>query len=403
MNRELNQADGVTATQIQATLPDAAVAITGTSTISLVEGPSQVLLSAVLNGISGSRLHKEMRYADPIDPNITSPAVIAPMADLPDELPLRILEILDKTLAALGDRLSEVDSSKVGVTLIMPSDRAGATLDKEMIGDILWSYLPDLQPRSLEVISENHSATGALKRLCVKLQAGEIESALFCGVDSHIDAQRYDELAIDGRLLTLSKPQGLIPGEGGSAVLLEALNHLKSSNREKPIPRAIMGNLAFEPEPNVGAAEEKPMTGLVKAMRAAVGKRKELLANTGAIFYALPSEIVFDLEWHQAKKQLWPQRLEESQRVAMMLGEKAAPQIEGEDNRQEYNLSNCLGEIGAATLPMLMALVCEKIQFDATYERWGFPVDNPLMICELGVHPWRGALWLTPYSTSNTQ
>lgn len=402
MNKECNQADHVAADPIQAALPDSALAIIGTSTISLAEGPSQVLLSAVLNGISGLRLHNDMRYPDPIDPETTSPAVIAPMAGLSDESPLRILEILDRTLAALGDHIGALDTSKIGVTLVIPCDRAGARLDKEMLGDILWSYLPGLRPRSLEVISENQSATDALKRLCAKLHAGEIESALFCGADSHIDAQFYDELAVDGRLLTQSNLQGLIPGEGGAAVLLKSMNRLNSSNGERAVPRAILGNLAVEPEPHVGAAEEKPMTGLAKAVRAALGKHNEFLANTRTIFHAMPTEIVCDLEWHQAKMQLWPQRLEEPRRMAMMLGEEASPQIERDNPWQEYNLSCCLGEIGAATLPMLLALVCEKIQFDASNERWGFPVDSPLLICELGERPWRGALWLTPYSPSDT-
>jgi hypothetical protein len=402
MNREFNQAEGVAASQLQATLPDAAVAIVGTSTVSLAEGPPHVLLSAVLNGISGLRLHSDMRYPDPIDPKTTSPLVIAPMAGLSDESPLRILEILDRTLAALGEHLGKVDTSRTGMTLVMPCDRAGATLDKELIGDILWFYLPDLRPRSLDVISENQSATGALERLCVKLHTGEIESALFCGVDSYIDAQFYDELAVDGRLLAQSNPQGLIPGEGGAAVLLKSMNRLNSSNGESPVPRAILGNLAVEPEPHVGAAEEKPMTGLANAMRAALGKRNERLAKMRAIFYAMPSDIVSDLEWHQAKKQLWPQRLEEPRRIAMMLGEEASPQIEHDEHRQGYNLSSCLGEIGAATLPMLLALGCEKIQFDASCERWGFPVDSPIMICELGERPWRGALWLTPYNPPQT-
>jgi hypothetical protein len=382
--------------QITAPLPDSAVAIIGTSAISLVEGPPKTLLAGVLNGMSGARLQSDMRYPDPIDPQTYSPAVIAPMEDMPSELPLRILEILDRTLVALGDHLSELDSAMLGVTLMMPSGRSGLTLDKEMIGDILWSYLPDLQPRSLEVVADNQPATSALKRLCMKLHSGEIESALFCGVDSFIDAQLYDELSIDGRLLTQSNQQGLIPGEGGAAVLLKSMKQLNNSNAESHTPRAVINNLAFESEPHVGSAEEKPMTGLVKAVRSAAGQETDFSAKAPSTFYSMPCSIAFDLEWHQAKKQLWPQRLEESRRIAMMLGEEASPQLDNNAYLQEHNLSQCLGEIGAATLPMLMAIVCEKIQFDANYTRWGFPADTHHMICELGDQPWRGAIWLTP-------
>jgi hypothetical protein len=402
MNQAPDKVESNDRAQIAAALPDNAIAVIGTSAISLAEGPLQVLLSGVLNGMSGARLQSDVCYPDPVDPTINSPAVIAPMEELPDELHLRILEILDRTLASLGDHLGELDSTTLGMTLMIPSSRAGLSIDKEMIGDILWSYLPDLQPHSLEVVSENKSATVALKHLCMKLHSGEIETALFCGVDSTIDAQLYDELAVDGRLLTQSSPQGLIPGEGGAAVLLQSMSRLNPRDREDLSPQAVIGNLAVEPEPHVGAAEEKPMTGLTKAIRSATGQCNDLLTKIPSIFYSMPSRVVFDLEWHQVKKQLWPQRLEESQRVAMMLGEEASPQLDKDARRQEHNLASCLGETGLATLPMLMALACEKIRFDANHKPWGFPADSHHMICELGDQPWRGALWLSAYSDSST-
>jgi hypothetical protein len=352
----------------------------------------------VLNNVSGARLQHEMRYPSSIDPSVSSPALTAPMEDLSDEFSLRILEILDRTLESLGDALREIDSSTAGVTLMLPIGRDDLTLDKEMIGDILWSYLPDLQPRSLEIVPENQPATAALGRLCMRLHGGEIDTALFCGVDSLIDAQCYDELASDGRLMSQLNPHGLIPGEGGGAILLRSVNRLGADD----IPVAIIGNLGVAPEPNIGEAEEKPMTGLAKAARSATAQQSDCLAQMPSVFYAMPSEVSYSLEWHQAQRQIWPQRLEESQRVAMMLGEVDSPQIEDEALPEEHNLSYCLGETGTASLPLLITLACEKIRYDAHHQQWGFAADTQHLICELGDQPWRGALWLTPHSPPST-
>jgi hypothetical protein len=273
--------------------------------------------------------------------------------------------------------------------------------DKELIGDILWSHFPDLQPRHLKMVPDEESATAALRRLCQQMQAGLIDSALLCGVDSLIDAQYFDELASEGRLLTQALPQGLIPGEGGGAVLLQPVNRLQSGDREANKPLALIGNLGLEPEPHVGSADSKPMKGMVNAIRAATAHNEGLLEKMTCLLYAIPAETKAQLEWYQVNNQLWPQRLDEPQRMAMMLGEAEAPQIDGESSRHEYNLTNCLGVTGAATLPILIALSCEQIRFDIAYERWGFDRHTRLLVCEFGDQPWRGALWLTPPDSLN--
>ena len=378
------------------------VAITAVSVVTLVEGPPQVLLSAVSNGQSGARLHSGMSYPDPLDPQTNSPAVVASMDGLDSEVSVRILDILDRCLGQLGDAIDAIDSAALGVTLKMPAQCQGEMIDKELIGDILWSYFPALQPRFLKIVSEEEPATAALRRLYGLLQTGIIESAIFCGVDSFIDAQYYDELASEGRLLTQALPLGLIPGEGGGAVLLQPVNRLQNADRKASEPLAILGNLGIEPEPHVGAADSKPMKGMVNAVRAATAQNQGLLDKMTCLLYAIPAETSAQIEWYQVNNQLWPQRLEESQRIAMMLGEEEAPQLDSsESSRLEYNLTSCLGETGAATLPILIALGCEQIRFDITYDRWGFDRHSHLLVCEFGDQPWRGALWLTPPDSIN--
>jgi hypothetical protein len=380
-----------------ASIPDKTIAITGVSAVTLVEGPPQALLSAVTNGMSGTRPLADKRYQPTTNRHITSPVVIAAMEGLPTDPFLRILEILDRSLEALGNYLEAVDSATLGIALLLPLNRTGLSLDKEMIEDIIGAYFLELRPKSIELVSEGESATSALKRLCTKLYKNEIETGLFCGIDSWIDSQLFDKLAVEKRLLTQSQVNGVIPGEGGGAVLLQTVNHVKSSRSKNNDPLAILGNLAAMPEHHVGEAEEKLMMGMIRALHGAIGERRELINMSTCVLYSMKSDYASDLEWHQVKMHFWHQHFGKNQRLTTLQSDDEERQSDEQALRQEHNLAHCLGETGVATLPILLTLACEKIRFDAIHERFGLPVDSYLLLCELGNQPWRGALWLTPY------
>jgi hypothetical protein len=80
----------------------------------------------------------------------------------------------------------------------------------------------------------------------------------------------------------------------------------------------------------------------------------------------------------------------------MMLGEVDAPVPDEQPRKRRLRLGVTTGEIGAATLPMQLALACEQFRHQAHMARFGFHGPRPLLVLENGDYLLRGALCLQP-------
>jgi hypothetical protein len=102
------------------------------------------------------------------------------------------------------------------------------------------------------------------------------------------------------------------------------------------------------------------------------------------------------LEWYQVETQLWPSRLSEAEQVAVALDEQEATAAPAPQIPERLNLSLCLGEIGGASLPVALALACERLGFR-------YPAASSCLVTEAGDQPVRGAVLLTHLPAAQTQ
>jgi hypothetical protein len=275
-------------------------------------------------------------------------------------------------------------------------DIRARSIDFSALHQTLCDCLPGLPPDNLKLIPRQQGATAELIRLQQRLAAGEANQAILCGADSLVNGLTYRTLANHGILATENHLDGIVPGEGAAAVLLQLQS--PEPDRRQPSLARINGLASLE-EPHVGQASEHPMRGAAQALSQATADNPSLLQTADTVILGHARGAEDDLEWHQLTRQLWPQKLDERQRVAMMLGEVDAPVPQEQASRRRLRLAVTTGEIGAAALPMQLALACEQFRHQAHMARFGFPGPRPLLVLENGDYPLRGGLCLQPPGT----
>lgn len=373
--------------------------IRATQVISFAGTRTEPLYTALATGMSGASLQASSVYAVGDDYAEASPALAAPAALQGVSREQCLIELSARVLMPLLSQTAEAESSPL-VSLLLPMDpehdiRARG-INFEALRQTLCDCLPGLPPDHLKLIPRQQGATAELIHLQQRLAAGEANQAILCGADSLVNGLTYRTLANNGTLATENHLDGIVPGEGAAALLLQL--QPSEPDTEQPGLGRISG-LASLDEPHAGQASEQPMRGAAQALHQAIADNPSLLESVDTVILGHAHGTSDDLEWHQITRQLWPQRLDEQQRVAMMLGEIDAPQLEEQPPRRRLSLGATTGEIGAATLPMQLALACKQFRHQTHMARFGFPGPRPLLVLENGDYPLRGALALQPPET----
>jgi 3-oxoacyl-[acyl-carrier-protein] synthase I len=161
------------------------------------------------------------------------------------------------------------------------------------------------------------------------LAQGQHGRMIVAGVDSFLTASSIEAFNREDRLLTQGAPNGFIPGEAAGAVLLAQGDHVP--------PTLLLRGLGFAREPApFGSGEPLRADGLVLAIRAAMNEAGAALCDCDFR--------ITDANGEQSRFK------EAALAVTRLL----------RDRKMMFPLwhpADCLGEIGAATLPAMLAVL----------------------------------------------
>ncbi len=371
--------------------PATPIAITGCGIASVAGNHPRALHGALVTGLGGLAAQAE-RYAIGDETPLPSPVTAAPLALAGHTLNLQLSELLLRALTPLTDTIEPQAPPALLILLALDQTFCARArrVDPERIRANLIEWLPQLATAPIDIQPYTRGATAALQTALQKLATGETESLLFCGADNLVNSLSYNQLAEQNRLATKSHGEGVVPGAAAGAIRFQ--RHL---DREV-IPLALLGGIGSAEEPHAGEAADHRLEGTHQALTQATEHNPQLLQQAATLIQAHNLGTPGEQEWHQVVQRLWPVRLAEQQRVAMMLGEIDAPEPAPSAEPKRYNLNQVTGETGAAALPLQLALACEHFRYTAEIARYGFPAPRPALVCEMSDYPRRGALVLEP-------
>ncbi|MBX3196943.1 MAG: hypothetical protein KF894_02200 [Labilithrix sp.] len=185
--------------------------------------------------------------------------------------------------------------------------------------------------RSRVVAQGRAAGAFAIEQAVARLAGGEDEAVLVGGVDSHFDADRLEELDRARRLHGPGAENGFIPGEGAAFVLLASRRRFGTEPRHGSI---VGVGTEREPRP-FGSAEPCHALGITLAAKRAIAP-----AGAARIGWALTDVVG---ERHRVDEWLYASGRIQSSLAADL--QHDAPLM-------------LTGDLGAASLPLLVVLAC---------------------------------------------
>lgn len=370
-----------------------------------VAGNQAFALYGALGGniINSRELGIEVASSDPDDAAISPLCVSTDMvaSENPTE---RIMELAATALGQIIKKIDrKIDHSKILCCILLPAidEARGAAINELHAENYLkeWIHNKYLSVSSLNTsfgcmnyrfIRVDEGAAKTLATCCQELSEGKWQAVIFGGVDSLINEMTCAELAGKASLNTKDNPNGQIPGEGAAFLLLE------KKQEENETENIEISNIISKPEPNTRCAEHKIMLGLADSINEIINKENISPNTIDTILLPFGLEICEQLEWYQVTQKIWPNVLDESQRLAMQVGEIEAPQPEPETiiSPEILQMTSVTGNVGAATLPIALALSCGRFEYS-------YPDINNLIVCDVSSHDIRGAVYLSQNSKHN--
>ena len=279
---------------------------------------------------------------------VTCPAI--------DGLPRAATRMRDLLIEVLTERLHEagqIEPERTAIVLLVPPRNCpvrGAVADTEW--KKLIRSLPGIHAAMAVHVVEHTGTTGeALVQATESLRTGEMDCVLVGAIDSFLDLQEISSLAAEGRLMN-GASDGIIPGE--AAVFLE----LRREEDLDAEPLGVLRRLAIVSEPENGRVEETVLQGLARACKTlAMDRAEPLIINLSGY----PSR---QLEWQQTETRVWPQRIDEEARQAMMSGESEAPQPPEMPGMEILDPALSLGATGITEGLLGVTLTLARFEFD---------------------------------------
>ncbi len=374
-----------------------ALTIVDAQVVSFAGTTLEALHAAVLAGMSGATLQTSSVYAVGDEYAEASPVLAATMTLQGTTRREILLELIYYALSPLMARTQQGVDDMPLVSILLPMQEVpyvrAQAIDFEAMKRDLCAAIPELDPDKLKLVPHHTGAIAELIRLQQQLVEGKAKQAILCGADSLINGLTYQMMAEAETLATKNKTDGIVPGEGAAALLFQQPGFEQAPN--KPL-LANLHAMANVEEPNVGKASQLPVTGAAEALRLSSRAAPAWLNETPLILTGGAQGVSDDLEWHQLERLLWSDTLDEQQRIAMTLGEVDAPVPKARPRPQQLNLASVMGEVGAAALPLQLAVACEHFHYQASMARYGFAKARPLFVLENGDYPIRAAICLQP-------
>lgn len=219
---------------------------------------------------AGIAMFQELPYSDN-----SGEAVIGTMVpDLPPGLrgSQRLTEILTLALRDCLERADQFPASQVPLLVgLAESNRPGGSdLAGSIVENVQRKLGKKFHPQLSRALARGH--TSGFEALAVArdlLRQRQVPACLVCGVDSYINAHSLAWLEQHWRLKTPDNSDGVIPGEGAAAVLLQS-REASATMRDDSV--RVTG-LGFAQEP-VDVFSEEPLlgVGLTAAAKAALAE-----------------------------------------------------------------------------------------------------------------------------------
>jgi 3-oxoacyl-[acyl-carrier-protein] synthase-1 len=267
------------------------------------------------------------------------PVVASPV--LPGRDPDWAVRLLTLALEDLirNARLKRKDLSRIRLVVSLPEPTLSpvhAALHKTLLPRLV---ARTGLPSSASVVSHGGNA-GMLR--CVQDALTAVaqprwEACIVAGVDSHLFSEELARLDRAGRLKSERNRDGFIPGECATAVLLE--RHSDAVKRGvAPIASVVSAGTALEKSP-LGSGEQSTGEGLATAIRTACAAG--LPQGASWVACDLNSESYRFREWGVVRVRL-------------------AQELNG--LRRLWHPADCLGDVGASTGGVLMAVASRSFQ-----------------------------------------
>lgn len=352
------------------TTPSAAapspIAITGIGLCCQPGTEPFALFGAVGTNLSGARTHECLEAPLPGNKD-RAPILYAPVSQLADmEKPHdRMVALAQVALKTASEQIPKgIHAEAILVLTLIPPDETprGRSLDQAALQETLASCHPRLDSACFRFVPVDKGSVETLQAACSELQKGKWQVVLFGGVDSLVDIVTCMELVSQDKAMPKGSIEGIIPGEGAAYLILEKQLSGKSWGQIKAAHSAT--------EPHHDQAHDKPMTGMTAAIQEAMKEAGIAAEKIDGIVLPFGGRMVEALEWHQIIETVWPRR---------------------ENVPREFEIlrpATTLGETGAASLPLGLALGCARFEFE-------FPTADNLLVCICHPTTSRGAVILT--------
>jgi 3-oxoacyl-[acyl-carrier-protein] synthase-1 len=286
-----------------------------------------------------SCLTEDPEWDEPDPLLCASAGFLDPFVDGPERLVRLFLPALTELIAVSKLRRTEIAAG--AFYLALPAlDRATASWSLEA------TLVPELFGRAgldgFRLTGVDQSGSTGMLRLIAEAErailSGQVEYCIVGGVDSYLLEERLVCFDENRRLRSLMTVDGFVPGEAAVALLLETSEHARSRKRE---PFLTMDQIVMAREPNtIESDKQSTGTGLAEAVTGA-------LALTGVS--KKPGWVLCDLNGESYRAFEWGL-------VTVRVGEALS------DVRQVSHPADCMGDVGACSGGVLIALAAHAFQ-----------------------------------------
>ncbi len=233
---------------------------------------------------------------------------------------------------------------------------------------------------------DTQSATADLIDCCASLVAGDCDAAYFGGMDSLISPATFDELFEQGRIPRDPAAGAVSPGEGVAFIGLRRIG--ESDTTAVRLTAAAAAPVESE---SVSARAGALARSLTHAVSAPGGERIHITD----VIHDLQGESARVREWMLAQDRAWPNRLPESLRQAVQDGKLAEAANPDEITVRVTGIAATLGCLGAASLPVSLAVGLGKLHCARAFRSFGCPMATELLVVDAASSRSRGAVRLS--------
>ncbi|MFN2354927.1 MAG: hypothetical protein ABR512_10440 [Desulfopila sp.] len=356
----------------QAVVPMTEVAVTGVGLVCTTGDRPFSLYGAVATHLSSSTPHHDFSGSgDNGDSAADIRLLIAAVPevenlDIPQErITSLAVSALIQTLNFLPQNIQNLEGKDILVLTLLPeaATERGGSLNREQVQTALTSQHSTLATACFRFAGPDQGAVLQLQKACAELIEGKWQIVFFGGADSLVDTVTCASLVQTNPAMLQKDDGGVVLGEGAAFLLLEKGNPANPSSK---FP--LIGAMAASEEPHAGK-EDHHMTGLATALRNTLATAQLSPAAIKSIVLPLDGNIADELEWHQTVETIWSRRDNIPRRF-----EELRPYLS-------------LGDTGAATLPLALALASARLDFR-------YPSVDNVFVCETSPHSPRGVVHL---------